>query len=86
MSSRIVSIYLNCLPPFLVNSIFYGYIVGYETSIKRNPIERFESMISYTTYGILFGFFYLAFFICFIFSFLLFNLVRLSSFFINDNS
>ena len=58
MSSRIVSIYLNCLPPFLVNSIFYGYIVGYETSIKRNPIERFESMISYTTYGILFGLFY----------------------------
>ena len=57
MLNKVISYYSNCLPPFLFNSIFCGFITGLETK-SNGPIEKAEHMVSYTTYGIIHGFLY----------------------------
>ena len=46
--------YSNCLPPFLMYSVFSSYIAGF-TIKSSGPNELFEHMISYTTLGIAIG-------------------------------
>ena len=57
MLKRIVTTYTNCLPPFLVNSLFSSYVFGLNAR-SSGPIETFEHMISYTTLGLAVGFLY----------------------------
>jgi hypothetical protein len=57
MLNKLIGHYSNYLLPFLGNSVFCGYIVG--ISLKSDgPIEKAQHMISYTTYGIMFGLLY----------------------------
>jgi hypothetical protein len=55
--NKIVTVYKNCLPPFLTYSVFSSYISGM-TIKSSGPGETFEHFISYTTLGIAFGVFY----------------------------
>lgn len=57
MLNKVISYYSNCLPPFLFNSIFCGFITGLETK-SNGPIEKAEHMVSYITYGIIHGVLY----------------------------
>lgn len=57
MLNKLIGYYSSCLPPFLMNSIFFGYIVGMNT-IYNGPMEMFENMIGYATYGVIFGLLY----------------------------
>jgi hypothetical protein len=55
--NKIVKVYSDCLPPFLMYSVFSSYVTG--LNIKSSgPMETFEHMISYTTLGLAFGFMY----------------------------
>jgi len=55
--NKIVKVYSDCLPPFLVYSVFSSYVTG--LNIKSSgPNETFEHMISYTTLGLAFGLLY----------------------------
>jgi hypothetical protein len=57
MLNQLIGYYSSCLPPFLINSVFCGYILG--ISVKSDgPFEKAQHMISYTTGGIAFGFLY----------------------------
>jgi hypothetical protein len=57
MLNKLIGQYSNYLLPFLGNSVFCGYIVG--VSLKSDgPIEQVQHMVSYTTYGIVFGLLY----------------------------
>jgi hypothetical protein len=55
--NKIISVYSDCLPPFLVYSVFSSYMTGLNVK-SSGPMETFENMISYTTLGIVFGIFY----------------------------
>lgn len=57
MLNKLIGYYSSCLPPFLMNSIFFGYIVGINTK-SNGPLETAQNMISYTTGGIVFGLLY----------------------------
>jgi hypothetical protein len=46
--------YFNYLPPFLTGGLFCGFTTGLEIK-STGPIHKCENMISYTTYGIVFG-------------------------------
>uniref|UniRef100_A0A6C0D2W3 Uncharacterized protein n=1 Tax=viral metagenome TaxID=1070528 RepID=A0A6C0D2W3_9ZZZZ len=54
---KIISVYSEWLPPFLVYSVFSSYITGLNVK-SSGPNETFEHLISYTTLGLAFGFLY----------------------------
>lgn len=55
--NKMISIYSDCLPPFLMYSIFSSYVTGLNVK-SSGPYETFEHMISYTTLGLMFGVLY----------------------------
>ena len=55
--NKFVPYYYKFLPPFMLNSVFCSYCIG--ISVKSNgPLEQFQHMVSYPTFGIIFGFLY----------------------------
>jgi hypothetical protein len=55
--NKIAPYYYELLPPFMINSICCSYIAG--ISVKSSgPLETFQHMVSYPTFGIIFGFLY----------------------------
>ena len=55
--NKIISVYSDYLPPFLLYSIFSSYVTGLNVK-SSGPNETFEHLISYTTFGLAFGFLY----------------------------
>ena len=53
MFQKIIKMYSNCLPPFLIHSVFYSNIAAFTKS--SGPNDLLENMISYTTLGIVVG-------------------------------
>ena len=55
--NKIVTVYSEWLPPFLMYSVFSSYVTGLNVK-SSGPHETFEHIISYTTFGLAFGFIY----------------------------
>ena len=49
--------YNDYLHPFIIHSMYCGYVVGSNATYNK-PMEMFENMIGYATYGLIFGIFY----------------------------
>jgi hypothetical protein len=55
--NKFVPYYYEFLPPFMINSLCGSYILG--ISVKSSgPLETFQHMVGYPTFGIIFGFLY----------------------------
>ena len=55
--NKIISVYSDCLPPFLMYSVFSSYMSWLNVK-SSGPNETFEHLISCTTLGLAFGFLY----------------------------
>lgn len=52
--TKFKNIYYGYLPWFTLYSIYCGYTAGLNTK-RTSPIEIFNNMVSYTTYGMFIG-------------------------------
>jgi len=55
--NKFVPYYYKFLPPFMVNSVFCSFFAGMDVK-SVDPLEKFQNMVSYPTFGIIFGFLY----------------------------